>query len=63
MIMTTLVKEDISLGLANSFRGLVHYHCGRKHGGIQADMVLEKETVCPTGCSLSIRDFKALHPA
>jgi hypothetical protein len=25
-----------------SFRGVVHYH-GRKHGGIQEDMVLEKE--------------------
>jgi hypothetical protein len=26
-----------------SFRGLDHYHLGRKHGGMQADMVLEKE--------------------
>jgi hypothetical protein len=25
------------------FRGLVHYHHGRKHGSVQADMVLEKE--------------------
>jgi len=43
MTMTTLIKENISLGLAYSFRGSVHYHHGRKHGSVQADMVLEKE--------------------
>ena len=26
-----------------TFRGLVHYHSDRKHGGIQANMALEKE--------------------
>jgi hypothetical protein len=31
------------LGLAYSFRGSVHFYQGRKHGSIQADMVLEKE--------------------
>ena len=31
------------IGLAYSFRGSVHYHYGRKHGSVQADMVLEKE--------------------
>jgi hypothetical protein len=31
------------LGLAYRFRGSVHYHQGRKHGSIQADLVLEKE--------------------
>jgi hypothetical protein len=31
------------LGLVYRFRGLVHYHHGRKHGRVQADMVLEKE--------------------
>ena len=35
------------MGLADSFRDLVHYHPGRKHGGRQAGrqagMVLEKE--------------------
>jgi hypothetical protein len=36
-------KENIYLGLAYSFRGLVHYHHGRKHGTVQADMVLEKQ--------------------
>jgi hypothetical protein len=29
------------LGLAYSFRGSVHYH-GRKHGTMQADLVLEE---------------------
>ena len=30
-------------GAGLQFRGLVHCHHGRKHGGTQADMVLEKE--------------------
>ena len=41
--MANLIKENIYMGLACSFRGLVHYHHGRKHGRIQTDMVLEKE--------------------
>jgi len=41
MTVATLIKENISLGPAYSFRGLVHYHHGGKHG--QADLVLEKE--------------------
>jgi hypothetical protein len=43
MTSATLIKENISLGLAYSFRGLVSYHHSRKHGSMQADMVLEKE--------------------
>jgi hypothetical protein len=31
------------LGLAYSFRGLVSYQHGRKHGSLQAGKVLEKE--------------------
>lgn len=31
------------MGLAYRFRGLVHYHYGKKHSGAQADMVLENE--------------------
>jgi hypothetical protein len=31
--------------LAYKFRGLVHYHHGEKHGGMQADMVLEEPRV------------------
>jgi hypothetical protein len=39
----TLIKENIyNVGLAYSFRGSVHYHHGRKHGSLQADMVLEE---------------------
>jgi hypothetical protein len=34
-------KHLIGTGL--QFRGLVHYHRGRKHGGTQAGMLLEKE--------------------
>jgi hypothetical protein len=33
-------KFIISLGLAYSFRGLIHYYHGRNHGSLQADMVL-----------------------
>ena len=42
MTKGTLIK-NISLGLACRFRGSVHYHHGRKHGSVQADMVLEKK--------------------
>jgi hypothetical protein len=72
--MATLTKENIELGLAYSFRGLVHYHHGGKHGFVQADMVLEKELrvlhldlqeaegeCVPHWRSLSIGDLKA-HP-
>jgi hypothetical protein len=31
------------LVLAYSFRGLVHYHHGRKHDGMMEEMALEKE--------------------
>jgi hypothetical protein len=39
-----LKKKYIKLGLAYNFRVLVHYHHGRKHGRMQADMVLESST-------------------
>jgi hypothetical protein len=42
MTKTTLRKDNISLGLAYRFRDSVHYHHDRKHGSIQADMVLEE---------------------
>jgi hypothetical protein len=38
----TLIKANIYLGLAYTFRGSVHYHHGRKHGSMQVNMVLEK---------------------
>jgi hypothetical protein len=43
MTKATLIKENISLGLAYSFRGSVCYHHVGKHGIIQADLLLEKE--------------------
>jgi hypothetical protein len=42
MATAALIKENISLGLTYSFRGLAHYHHGGKHGGMQADVVLER---------------------
>jgi hypothetical protein len=47
MIKATLTMENILMGLAYSFRGLVHYHHGGKHGSVQADMLLEKLRVLP----------------
>ena len=41
MTKSTLIKDNVSLVLAYRFRGLVHYHHGRKHGSVQAGMVLE----------------------
>jgi hypothetical protein len=46
MTTATPIKEDIKLELAYSLRGSVHYH-GRKHGSMQADMVLEEPRVLP----------------
>ena len=44
MTTATLIKENIALErLTYSFRGLVHYHHGRKHGSMQANIVLERE--------------------
>lgn len=37
MTKVTLLKENISLELAYSFRDSVHYHHGRTHGSIYAD--------------------------
>ena len=43
MNTSTFIKDSIYLGLAYSFRGSVYYHHGRKHGSVQADMVLVKK--------------------
>ena len=43
MTTTTLNDENTSLGLAFSFRGLVHCRHVEKRGGMQKDMVLEKD--------------------
>lgn len=38
-----LTKKSIYLGLAHSFRGLVHCHHKEKHGSMHAVMVMERE--------------------
>jgi hypothetical protein len=43
MTVVTLIKENISVELAYTFRGFIHYHHGEKPGVRQADMMLEKE--------------------
>ena len=37
----TLIKDNIQLGLAYSFRSSAHYDHGWRHGCVQADMMLE----------------------
>jgi hypothetical protein len=44
MTKATLIKTNISSGLAYRFRGSHHYH-GGKHGRVQADMGLEEPRV------------------
>ena len=38
MIMAILMKENSELGPAYSFRALVHYCYGGKHGSVQTDL-------------------------
>lgn len=45
MTTTMLMKDNVLLGLAFRFRGLVHYCCGRKHNDMQADMVLQRQLI------------------
>jgi hypothetical protein len=40
--MATLIKEKHFIGAGYSFRGLLHYCHGWKHGGMQAGVVLER---------------------
>jgi hypothetical protein len=42
MAKAVLTRANISLELAYSFRVSVHYHCGRKQGGMQAGLVQEQ---------------------
>ena len=39
----TVLKVNIYLGLAYSFKYLVYYHYSRKHGSMKAAMMLKKE--------------------
>jgi hypothetical protein len=45
MPKATLVKANISLGLAYNVRGFVCYHHGGKHGSTKADMMLEEPRI------------------
>jgi hypothetical protein len=42
MIKVSFIKDNIQLGLAYRFWGSVQYYHGRKHGSVQAGMVLEE---------------------
>jgi hypothetical protein len=39
----TFINYNVLMGLDYRFRNSMHYHHGRKHGNIQAGLVLEKE--------------------
>lgn len=64
-------KGKYIIGTDLQFLGSVHYHISRKHGNMQADVVLEKELVvvlldllaedgdCPTKPSMNISGLKA----
>ena len=43
MTTSTLTNESIKLGIAYSFRGLVHCHHGWEQGDTQLDILLEQE--------------------
>jgi hypothetical protein len=70
MCTATFTKKNINWGLVFSFRDLVHYHHGRNHDIMRADMILKKklrilqldpqaEGYYHTGQSSSIGDLKA----
>ena len=42
MSKANLIKENISLELAYSFRGLVNYHHGQKQGSRQPDILIQR---------------------
>jgi hypothetical protein len=45
MTKAALIKVNIELGLAYRFRSSVRYHHSKKHGSMQAVMVLEEPRV------------------
>ena len=45
LVLWRNTKENIQLETTHSFRGLVHYHRGGKHGSVQTDLVLEEPRV------------------
>ena len=55
-------KRKHLIGAGLQFRGLVHYHNGRKRGSVQANMVLEKKQLVlhldPKAVEGRLRPFK-----
>jgi hypothetical protein len=47
MTKAILIKDNISSGLSNTFRGSIHYNYIRKNGSMKATMVLQKELRVP----------------
>lgn len=45
MTMVIFIKENIYWEFAYTFRGIVHYHHGRKYGSMQAEVKLEESRV------------------
>jgi hypothetical protein len=66
MTMATLIKNNIELGLAYSFRGFVRYHHGSTHGSFQAGTVLENELkilhLDPQATKGDLRDLEHRRP-
>ena len=60
MSKATLIKENILLGLAYSFRGLVHYHHGGEHGSVQAEIELEDLRALNFDLQVAERDWVIL---
>jgi hypothetical protein len=56
MTKATLINDNTLLGLAYKFRDSVIYHHGRKHGSIQAGMVLEDLRVLHLDKAVARRD-------
>jgi hypothetical protein len=45
MSKAILKKERFTWGLGNSFRGLVHYHHGRKHGSMHGSGTVDENYI------------------
>jgi hypothetical protein len=54
----TLIKDNIEVGLAYKFRGLIHFHHGEKHSSVQASMALEELRVL----YLALKPFRRILP-
>jgi len=57
MTKATLTKDNIKLGFAYDFRGLVHNHHGGKNGTMQGEVVLEKMRVLHLNPQVAMKRF------